>query len=176
MKNPTQTAVLIFLSLAFSVIWGVALAYSEIHKEACVDELNLMFSVWFHAVLMTMYIASVCINFILYDYMEEASDNRGQVALWRRRATVFIGLRISLLAAWMFVFFYNTQKDIFSSFVIGTHLIYVLMEMLGTIYAIIADKAKSVYTTYYYISVSIQVLVSFLLLIITLFHNAICKT
>jgi len=176
MKNPTQTAILIVLSLAFSVIWGIALAYSEIHKEPCATELNIMFSVWFHVVLMTLYIASVCVNFILFDYMEEASDNRGQVALWRRRATVFIGLRISLLAAWMFVFFYRTQKDIFSSFVIGTHLIYVLMEMLGFIYAIMADKATSVYTTYYYISVSIQVLVSFLLLTITLFHTAICKT
>lgn len=176
MKNPTQTAILLFLSLAFSVIWGVALAFSEIHNEPCVAELNIMFSVWFHVLLMTLYIASVCVNFIIFDYMEESFDNRGQVALWRRRATVFIGLRISLLAAWMFVFFYHTQKDIFSSFVIGTHLLYVVIEMFGFIYAIMADKAKSVYSFYYYASVSIQFLVSFLLVIITILHNAICKT
>ena len=176
MKNPTQTAVLVFVSLAFSVVWGVALGYSKIHKDECVNELSLMFTVWFHVVLMTCYISTVCINFILFDYMEESDDNRGQVALWRRRATVFIGLRISLLAAWMFVFFYRTEKDIFSSFVIGTHLLYVLIEMLGFVYAIIVDKAKSKYTSYYYISVTVQVLVSLLLLIITIFHTAVCKT
>lgn len=176
MKNPTQTAVLVFLSLAFSVIWGVALGYSEIHQQECINNLSVMFSVWFHVLLMTFYIATVCANFILFDYMEESADNRGQVALWRRRATVFIGLRIALLAAWMFVFFYRTKKDIFSSFVIGTHLIYVVIEMLGFVYAISADKATSVYTTYYNISVSIQLLVSFLLFIITIFHTVICKT
>tara|TARA_B100001094_G_scaffold121516_2_gene117231 strand:+ start:12060 stop:12590 length:531 start_codon:yes stop_codon:yes gene_type:complete len=176
MKNPTQTAVLVFLSLAFSVVWGIALGYSEIHKQYCANELSLMFTVWFHVVLMTFYIFSVCVNFILFDYMEESTDNKGQVALWRRRAIVFIGLRISLLAAWMFVFFYHTKKDVFSSFVIGTHFLYVVIEMLGFVYAIMADKAHSKYTKYYYISVGLQLLVSFLLLIITIFHTAICKT
>jgi len=176
MKNPTQTAVLVFLSLAFSVVWGVALGYSEIHEQECTKNLSVLFSVWFHVLLMTFYISSVCINFILFDYMEEAADNRGQVALWRRRATVFIGLRVALLGAWMFVFFYRTTKDVFSSFVIGTHLIYVVIEMLGFVYAITTDKAKSAYTTVYYVSVSIQLLASFFLLIITIYHTLICKT
>ncbi len=176
MKNPTQTAILVFLSLAFSVIWGIALGYSEIHKQECTKSLSAMFSVWFHVILMTFYIATVCVNFILFDYMEEAADNRGQVALWRRRATVFIGLRVALLGAWMYVFFYRTTKDVFSTFVIGTHLLYVIIEMLGFFYAIMTDKAKSVYANVYYGSVSVQLLASLLLLIITIYHTVICKT
>lgn len=176
MKNPAQTAILVFLSLAFSTVWGVTLGYSEIHKQECANNLSFMFTLGFHVVLMTLYVASVCTNFIIFDYMEESSDNRGQVALWRRRATIFIGLRISLLVAWMFVFFFRTKKDVFSSFVIGTHFVYVCIEMLGFVYAIMADKATSAYTTLYYISVSIQLVVSLLLLIITIFHTAICKT
>lgn len=175
MRNPKQTAILVTLSLVFAIVWGVALAYSKIHNDECTKELSFIFSIWFHVVLMTVYIATVCVNFILFDYMEDASDNRGQVALWRRRASIFIGLRVSLLGAWMFVFFYRTKKDVFSSFVIGTHLIYILIEMFGFIYAISSDKAYSIYTTYYYFSVSIQVFVGFLLLVITSFHTAICK-
>lgn len=174
MKNPTQTVALVILSIALSIAWGVALGYSKIHDLECTKTLHAMFSIPFHVALMTLYIASVCINFVLFAYMEEAYDNRGQVALWRRRAAVFIGLRISLLGSWMFVFFFRVKKDVFSSFVIFAHFCYVLLEMFGFIYAIMVDKATK-FVSYYYASVFVQIIVSFLLLVITVFHSTICK-
>ena len=139
------------------------------------DEGQFMYSIPLNMVLMTLYLMSVSVNFVLFDFMEDAAENRGKVAIWRRRATVFIGLRISLLSAWMYVFFYLAKKDTFASFVIGTHLMSVLIEAIGFIYAILVDKARSKFTMYYFVSVSVQILVSLLMLIITVLHISICE-